>query len=114
MTRASLPKRAILALLTAAQIMLPAAVVVADIQSRVSGDEAAVHVAGHPEAGRGGNHPDDCVYCQFLSHAFGPTPAAIRLPALAEVLRTPATEPPAVADASSDPSARARAPPRVS
>jgi len=91
MNRASATRRVLLTLLTAVQLALPAAVVIADARPGAPPDLALVHAPVQPDAGQQRAHPDDCAFCRFLAHAFTPLATLVRLPPAheAECLYTP-------------------------
>ena len=111
MLRFGVPGRVLLALTAAVQLMLPAVVVVADVQP---GRSVAARVTAGADASGVTTHPDDCVYCQYLTHAVAPTASVVRLLAsrLVAQLATPAPRP--VGRARRVATAHARAPPTLS
>ena len=114
MTPHSTKRRVLLTLLAAVQLALPAAVAVADIRPASPPDSGLAAAAGAPVAQRPRAHPDDCVFCRFLAHAYAPLAIPARLPPTAEAACDATPEqlrcPPRIARALQ----RARSPPLYS
>jgi len=84
MSRVLAARRVLLTFLTAVQLVLPAAVVVADVQPGLLPSGAAIHASARPGAEPRRAHPDDCVFCRFLAQAFTPLAPLVHLPATVE------------------------------
>jgi len=111
MKRVSSTHRVLLALLTAGQLALPAAVVLADTWTGVPPGLALVQAPARPDGGQQRAHSDDCVFCRFLAHVFTPLATLVRLPAAAEAECPSAPVPVRYHAATVVSSPRARSPP---